>query len=443
MRNRLSGRYTFSGVARFAWPTISMLIFTSLYIMVDGAFVASLIGTDALSAVNIVMPFFILAHGFGIMLATGASAIVATKMGRGENRQAKQNFSFIALVTVLSGLILGSFGWYFVDDVVRILGAGPEVFEYSRQYAGLLFAFIPLALMQIFFQTFFVAAGRPGLGLASVVAGGLTNVLLDYVFIAVLDMGIGGAALATGVGYSIPALTGLLYFALARKSSLYFTRPTLDWRVLLYSCGNGASEMVTNISVSIVTYMFNLLMMRYLGVDGVAAITIVLYAEFLFSSIYFGFSSGVAPLFSYIYGKSDAGQLKKLFRNCLIFICICSGVAIAVSTLMAGNIVAVFAQPTSLVYSYAVVGFRLHALCFLFMGFNIFASALFTALSNGKVSALLSFLRTFVFLVLSLLLLPEWLGVYGIWLAVPAAEAASIMVSALYMVRMRYRYRYA
>lgn len=443
MRNRLSGKFTLNHVCKFAWPTIIMAVFMSMYTMVDGAFVAKLIGTDALSAVNITMPFIYFYFGVAVMFATGASAIVAADMGRGENRKARQNFSFMLIVAIVAGFALAAIGVVFAGQMVHLLGAAPEVAAYSREYLGTLAWFIPLAMLQVMFQTFFIAAGRPAFGLTVVVLGGIVNIVLDYVFIATMGMGVGGAALATGIGYSIPSLAGLLYFSLARRDALALTRPKVNWRVLFASCTNGASEMVTNLSMAIVTFLFNLLMLRYLGVDGVAAITIVLYAEYLFTSIYFGFSSGVAPLFSYIYGKNDPRELKALFKTSLTVIGAFSAIAIGVSLVLAGNIVTMFAPEGGLVYGYAVHGFRLHALCFLFMGFNIFASALFTALSNGKISALLSFLRTFVFLVASLLILPRWLGVDGIWLAVPVAEALSIGISIVCMVRLRNMYQYA
>lgn len=442
MRNRLSGKYTFDAMARFAWPTVVMLVFMSLYTMVDGAFVSVLVGTDALSALNIVMPVINIYFAVGIMLATGTAAIVARKMGQGRGDEASGDFSFMLYVAAAMGVAISLAASAFLDPILRLLGARPEVFAYCRDYLGTLLLFVPLAILQMMFQSFFVVAGRPGVGLAVVVAGGLANVVLDYLFIAVLGLGVTGAALATGIGYAIPAVSGLVFFIAGKGGALILGRPRPDWRVLAESCFNGSSEMVSNLSLAVVTYLFNRTMLRLLGVDGVAAITIVLYAEFLLASIYMGFSTGVAPLFSYKYGKRDDAQLKKLFRNSLLFIGLCSVAAVTVSLVFAGPIVSVFTPTGSEVYDYALHGFRLHALCFIFMGFNIFASAMFTALANGKISALLSFLRTFFFLVLAITLLPGALGVDGVWLAVPVAEALSIFVSGLYVVRLRSVYRY-
>lgn len=442
MNNPLSGKFEFNQLCRFAWPTIIMLVFMSLYSMVDGAFVARLIGTDALSAVNIIFPLLNVYYAIGIMLATGSGAVVATLMGEGRNREARENFTFMIAVSIAAGLLFSLAAWLCLDHILRLLGAGGDIQELCRGYALPLLPFVPAAMLQMMFQTYFVAAGRPGFGLAAVVMGGLTNVLLDYVFIAVMDMGIGGAALATGLGYTVPAALGLLYFAGNRGGTLRFARPRLNWPVLASSMVNGSSEMVTNLSAAVVIYLFNMSMLHYVGVDGVAAITIVLYAEFLLSSIYYGFSAGVSPVFSYKYGKGDSGQLKRMFRNSLFFITICSVVAVAASQTLAGPIVSIFAPVGGDVHEYAVNGFRMFSMAFVFMGFNVFASALFTALSNGKISALLSFLR-FLFIAVSILFLPRVASVDGIWLAVPMAEVLSLGIGAFYLHRLKSVYQYA
>lgn len=443
MRNNLSGRYNFSSLCGFAWPTIIMLIFMALYTMVDGAFVARLIGTEALSAVNIVYPVINLYVAAGIMLGTGGSAIVARQLGEGKREAAGRNFTLILIAAVVSGLAITAAGLIFLDPLLRLLGADGTLLPLCRQYAGTLLPFVPVAVAEMVLQSFFVAAGRPGYGLAAVVAGGVANMVLDYVFIGPLGMGMMGAALATGIGYIIPAVFGLWYFARNGKASFGLARPVWNGPVLLEACVNGSSEMVTNLSLAVVTFLFNRIMLRHLGVEGVAAMTIVLYAEYLLCSIYFGFSTGVAPLFSYQHGKGNASGLRKLFRNSLALIALCSAAAVILSLALAGPIVSVFSTAGSAVHEYATNGFGMFALAFVFMGFNIFASALFTALSNGRVSALLSLLRTFVFIAAALAILPRLIGVNGIWLAVPVAEAASIALSAWYLWRYRNTYSYA
>lgn len=442
MTNPLSGKFEFNQLCRFAWPTIIMLVFMSLYSMVDGAFVARLIGTDALSAVNLIFPLLNVYYAIGIMLATGSGAIVATLMGEGRDREARENFTFMIIVAIVAGALFSIAAWLFLDHLLLLLGAGAGVEQLCREYALPLLPFVPAAMLQMMFQTYFVAAGKPGFGLAAVVLGGLTNVALDYVFIAVLDMGIGGAAFATGLGYTVPATLGLLYFAGNRRGTLRFIRPRFRNAVLLSSLINGSSEMVTNLSAAVVTYLFNMSMLHYIGVDGVAAITIVLYAEFLLSSIYYGFSAGVSPVFSYKYGKGDTDQLRRMFRNSLVFITACSVLAVVASQTMAGPIVSVFAPVDSDVYDYAVRGFRVFSMTFVFMGFNVFASALFTALSNGKISALLSFLR-FLFIAGSIVFLPRLASVDGIWLAVPMAEMLALGFGVFYLHRLRTVYQYA
>lgn len=443
MKNPLAKKYTAFGLLRFTLPTIVMMVFMSLYTMVDGVFVSRFIGTTALSAVNIVFPVVSLVVAVGVMLATGASAVVATKMGEGKNRRAMENFTFITLVAIAAGLLILAAGQLFLAPLLRVLGANADVWQYCWDYARMLLWFTPLAILQMVFQYFFVVAGKPGLGLAATVAGGVANIALDWAFIVPGGMGVAGAALATGIGYAIPALFGLFYFAFKRGGSLRFVRPKWDGPALLHSCTNGASEMVTNLSMAVTTLLFNQLMMRYLGPDGVAAITIVLYAQYLLTSIFLGYSSGVGPLISYNHGSGDTDTLKRLFKISMGFILLTSLAVFALSLLLRHQIVSVFAPAGGPVYALAIHGFLLFSLCYLFMGLNIFSSALFTALSNGKVSAIISFLRTFVLLVAFLLLLPLAWGVDGIWLAIPLAELAGVLISLGFLAGKRRVYQYA
>lgn len=441
MANLLSGRYRFQDLAGFAWPTMVFLVFMSMYSMVDGAFVARFVGTDALSAVNIIFPAISGYYAVGIMLATGASAIVARRMGEGAVRLARANFSFMAVVALAAGAALSLAGWFFLERLLTVLGAVTELRGLCREYLATLLPFLPAGLLQVFFQSFFIVAGRPGYGLVLGVLGGVTNIVLDYVFIVTFSMGVGGAALATGIGYSVPAVLGCAYFLFNRRGSLWLTSPRPDGRVLLDSCVNGSSEMITNLSAAVMVYLFNMAMLRHLGVDGVAAMTIVLYSEFLFSAVNYGYSSGVAPLFSYQFGRGAADKLRRLFGNSLLFVGICGVVAVTAAQAFVGRLVPVFAPEGGNVHNYAVHGFRLYSVCFFFMGFNIFASALFTALSNGKVSALLSLSRFFL-IVLFITVLPRFVGVDGVWLALPAAEAVALAISACCVRRYRTVYKY-
>lgn len=442
MSNSIAKKFTFLSLIRFALPSIIMMVFMSLYTIVDGIFVSRFVGTAALSAVNVTYPFASAIVSVAVMFATGGSAVVARQMGEGQAQAARANFTAIVIAATAAGALLGGVGLLFTDPLVRVLGADDSLAGLCREYLWILSAFAPASVLQILFQNFFVTAGRPGLGLLSTVVAGAANAVLDYVFIVPMQMGIGGAALATGIGYTIPAAVGVIWF-LCRRGTLYFSRPVFRLSILLESCANGSSEMVTNLSASVTTFLFNIVMMRLLGVDGVAAMTIVLYAQFLMTSLYMGYSIGVAPVISYNYGSADTAHLKKLFWICIRFIGACSLAVVASSLLLAPWLSAVFAPKGSAVYALAVHGFVLFSFNYLFAGTNIFASALFTALSNGKVSAAISFLRTFLFIVGGILLLPHLWGVDGVWLAVPVAEALSMAVSVWFLVRKRSVYHYA
>lgn len=440
--NALERKITPLFLVKFTLPTIVMMVFNSFYTMVDGGFVSNFVGTDALSAVNIVYPVISLVLAVGIMLATGGCAVVAKQMGEGKEREARQSFSMLSAVGAAFGMAIALTGVVFTEQIVVALGANESIYAYCYDYAFYTSLFSPFAILQILFQYFFVAAGQPNLGLVSTVLGGIANIVLDYVFIVPLDMGIKGAAIATGIGFAIPAFLGLFYFAGRINPSLHFVRPVLHVKTLLQACANGSSEMVSNLSVAVTTFLFNVMMMRYIGADGVAAITIVLYAQFLFTAVFLGYTSGVAPLISFNYGARNTRRLKKIYRMSLLFTAACSAVAAVLSVALAGTVVRLFAKPDTGVYELAIHGMYLFATGFLFMGLNIFASGLFTALSNGRVSAIFSFLRTFVFIVAAVLILPALLGVDGIWLSIPAAEGLALIISAGCMIRFKKVYDY-
>lgn len=441
MHPAISREFHFGSLLLFALPTVIMMIFMSMYSIVDGIFVSRFIGTDALSATNIVYPALNLVLAVAIMLSTGGSAVVARKLGEGDPKGARESFALVVAAGAAAGVAISVLGLAFLEPLCSMLGANGRLMADCKAYLGTLLLFVPASVLQILFQSFFVTAGRPGLGLGLTVAAGISNAALDYLLIVPAGMGITGAAAATAIGWCIPAFAGVAYF-LFSKNPLRFARPKLDWRVLGESCFNGSSEMVTNISTGVTTFLFNILMLRYLGEDGVAAITIVLYAQFLLTALYLGFSMGVAPVISFNYGSGNTRQLKRLFKICAVFIGGSSAVVFGISLLLAGPLVGVFSPPGTAVYEIGREGFLLFSLSFLFAGVNIFASAFFTALSNGRVSAAISFLRTFGFLIVALLLLPKAIGVAGIWLAVPFAELATAGVAALFLWRNRAVYRY-
>ncbi|MCP1102992.1 putative MATE family efflux protein [Aequitasia blattaphilus] len=432
MENRLGRNYGFLSLLKFSLPTIIMMVFTSLYMIVDGMFVTWLIGTTALAAVNIVFPIVSIVIAVGVMLGTGGSAVVARKMGEKKHKEACQDFTRIVMVGVLIGIMITVAGLLFLKPILLFLGANDATYQLCVEYITVLLGFTVFAVLQMVFQSFFVAAGKPDLGLAVTILGGLANIVLDYLFIAKFHMGVAGVAWATGIGYTIPAITGLIWFSVSQKKVLHFVKPVRNKRVLFETFTNGSSEMVTNLAGAIITLLFNIMMARYLGEDGIAAITVVLYEEFILTAIYLGYSSGIAPIISFNYGENNVPMLKRLFRISMAFLIASSIIGFFVVMIFTGQMVRVFVPEGSDVYMLAVHGFRLYGISLLFKGVNIFASSLFTALSNGKVSAFLSLMRTFVFIALGILFLPYVWEVNGIWLAVPIAEILSISISVFF-----------
>ena len=329
-QNPLSQNFTIKSLLKFAFPTILMMIFMGLYTVVDTIFVARFVDINALSALNIVCPVINLIVGLGTMIATGGSAIVARKMGAGEQKRAEQDFTLIISVGILFGVLIAVFGTVFIDRIVWGLGANSILFPYCKEYLFILLLFTPASILQVLFQNLIVTAGRPGMGMVLGVSAGIVNILLDYIFMVPFHMGIKGAAFGTGIGYMIPAVIGLWFFS-AKRGSLHFRKPVIDFSVLAESCSNGFSEMVSQAATAVTTFLFNRIMMKLLGENGVAAITIIIYTQFLLSALYIGFSMGVAPVISYNYGKQDEKQLKNVFAICMQFIVFVSVTVFAVA----------------------------------------------------------------------------------------------------------------
>ena len=441
MSNSISKEFKFFSLLRFAFPTMIMMVFMSLYTIVDGIFISRLVGTDALSATNIVYPAISLLITVGVMLATGGSAIIAKKMGEKKEQEAREDFSFIVLTGFIIGLIFMVVGNIFIDPIVRLLGSTDALMDYCVGYLSVCLYLAPACILQLLFQTFFVTAGKPMLGLILTISGGVANMVLDYLFMGVFHMGVEGAALATGVGQLIPALIGFIYFLFVRHS-LYLVKPKIRWSVLAESSFNGSSEMVTNLSGAIVTFLYNIMMLKLVGEAGVAAITIVLYGQFLFNALYMGFSMGVAPVISYNYGSENNRMLKRIFKICMLFITVSSVIVTVFALVMSPIIVEVFTAVGTETYTLAKTGFFLFSLNFIFAGVNIFASSMFTAFSDGKTSAIISFVRTFVLIVINILILPELIGVNGVWLSVPLAEFMSVFLSGYFFVKKKKKYNY-
>ncbi len=432
---------TLKNIVKFAVPTIAMTVFMSFYTMVDGLFVSNLIGTDALSAINLTAPVIQLVTAVSTMLATGGSAVIMKKMGEQKTNEAKEDFTFLIIVNVMVGLVMCAAGYLAMDFIFAGMNLSPAVEGYCVEYLSRYLIFtVPILLMNNF-TLYMIASEKAVLSLICSVTGGILNMALDYVFIAGLDMGIGGAAVATGLGYSVTAVAGLFVFS-RKKSLLHFKKPVFRIRVLGSAASNGCSEMATALVTGIVTMMFNWTMLHYAGEDGVAAVTIIMYVLMFASSLYTGYSYGVAPMLSFYYGEQNREKLKKLVGLSMKVIAVISVITAAVSFVMTRPLVSVFARTDNPVYNMAVTGNRICTAALFFIGFNIFASGMFTALSNGIVSAVLAFSRSFVFMLITMIVLPLILGVNGIWLATPAAELMALGLSFFMLLKYRKRYGY-
>lgn len=441
-QNPLAKPFTPSAILRFTLPNMIMMVFLSLYTIVDGMFISRFVGELALSATNMFYPVTSVQLGIGIMLGTGGSAIIALKLGQDKKAEAREAFTSIVLLSGIIGTLATLICLPLLPSILHALGTSSAQTADCHTYARILLYFSPMLLLQTIFQVFFVTAGKPHLGLGLTVAGGVANMVLDYLFMGPMHMGVAGAAIATGIGYCIPAIAGLIYFSAVRTGTLYFVKFHVHVKMLLRTCANGSSEMVSNVATAVTTFLFNIIFMHFWAENGVAAITILSYFQFVFSAIFMGFSFGVSPIISYKYGAADWAQLRHIFRFGIGFILACSIGVYVLSRLTIRFSLEIFTDADSPVYALAIGGFGLYALQFLFMGISIFSSALFTALGNGIVSAIISISRTFLFLVSSLLLLPMIWGKAGVWFAVPTAELLGLMVSLSFLAWGRKKYHY-
>lgn len=404
-----------------------MMIFMSLYTIVDGIFISRFLGSNALSSLNIVFPVINVVIAIATMLGTGGNAIISKYLGEGRDRDARECLTQFTVIGLAISLLLLVLTQIFLTPLCRILGSTDVLLADCRAYLSVSLLFAPACMLQTLFQSYLVTAGMPALGLFLTIGAGILNAVLDYVLILVFPMGIAGAAIATGIGQSVPAVAGLFYFLLSRKG-LYFTRFRLHPKELFMACYNGSSEMVTQLSNAVITFLFNLIMLDLAGENGVAAITILLYGQFLFNGFYLGFSIGISPIVGFQYGAGNRKQLRSIYRTSFLFVLASSVALTVIAVLSSTPLVSAFTRDPK-TFTLADAGFRIFAFNFLFSGFNIASSGFFTALSNGRVSAIISFLRTLVFIVLSLLTLPRFFGITGAWLAIPVAEFLTLMLA--------------
>ena len=439
---KLSDHFTYRKLLRFTLPSIIMMVISSVYSVVDGLFVSNLVGEVALSAVNIMFPISMIIASTGFMLGTGGGAIVARTMGEGNPQLANRYFSMIVYCVLGLGTLFSVLSVFFTEPIARLAGASdlllPDCIEYGRVLLGGSVAF----MLQVSFQVFFVVAEQPRKGLLFSILSGITNMTLDYVFIALLDMGVAGAAWATVIGYSVGGLLPLLYFTRPTSGTLRLTSTQLYLRELKNACLNGSSELMSNLSASIVSVLYNIQLMHMIGESGVAAYSVMMYVDFAFVAAFLGFSMGSSPIVSYHYGAANHQELKSVFRKSITIISLASVLMVLASELLSRPLAMAFVGYSPALLEMTVHGFRLFALSYLFCGFGIYGSAFFTALCNGAISALLSFLRSFLFRGGLVLLMPLILDLDGIWLAVVAADGLGALVALAFLWGNRKRYHY-
>lgn len=442
MNIQLSDHFTYKKLIRFTLPSIAMMIVTSLYSVIDGLFVSNLVGADAFAALNLIFPFIMMFASISFMLSTGGSALIGKMIGQDRLKEANQIFSMLIYFTLLVGLASALFGLVFLEPISIILGASNQLLSHSMAYGRILLLALPFFMLQTTFQVFFVVAEKPMMSLIISVISGLTNIVLDFLFIYIFKWGISGAAGATALSQVVGGLIPLLYFFRKNKSILRLTKPRWDSKALLRICINGSSEMMTNLSLSVVNILYNFQLMKIAGQNGVAAYGVLMYVTFIFSSVFIGYAIGSAPIFSYHFGAKNQAEMKNLFKK--------SSVLILTASLSLTLIAQVLALPLSKVFvgfdpellAMTVRALRLFSFSFLFSGINMFASSFFTALNNGKVSIFISFLRTLVFQVLMISLLPLLWGLNGVWIAVVLAELLTLAVSLTLFVIKNQDYNY-
>ena len=438
----LDGHFTYRKLLRFVASPVLMMLFTSLYGVVDGFFVSNYVGSTGLAAVNLIWPLVMGVSTIGFMVGSGGSAVVSKTLGEGDHQKANYYFSLLIYVTAGVGLALSVLFFFFIRPVSVALGASGPLLADCVSYGRWLTVFALPFILQVAFQSFLVTAGKPDLSLGFSIFGGAANMVLDWLFIVPLHMGVAGAALATGLGQVIGGVIPLVYFLGKNNSLLSLGRTKWNGWVLLKTCTNGASEMVTNLSTTVVQTLYNIRLMGLVGEAGVAAYGIILYVMFVFTALYYGYAMGAAPLVGFHFGARNRKELQSLFRKSIVLLLGAGVILTALAEAVRGPLTAVFAGYDPDLFALTLRGFRLYALSFLLMGMSVWGSAFFTALSNGLVSAVISFLRTLVFETGAVLLLPLVLGLDGIWLSGLAAEIASLAVTVGFFRRMGPRYGY-
>lgn len=442
MEIKLSEHFTFAKLLRFTAPSVLMMIFTSVYSIVDGLFVSNYVGATPFAAINIVFPFLMILAAVGFMFSTGGSALIAKTLGEKDHFKANQIFSMLVYVSVIFGVFVSVIALVILEPVLQAFGVEGELLVQSLLYGRILLPFIPVFMLQFMFQSFMITAERPKLGMFITVSAGLTNAALDALFIIYLQWGIAGAAWASVIGQIVGGIIPLLYFACPNSSSLRLVRTKFYVGALIKSCTNGLSEFLGQISMSVVGILYNYQLLRIAGEDGVVAFGVISYVNFIFLSVFIGFSIGSTPIVSYHYGAKDWGELQSLFKKNVSCIGAAAIVLTLVAELSARFLANIFVGFDEMLLTMTTFGFRIYAISFLLAGFNIYASAFFTALNNGIVSAVISVARTLVCECGCVMILPIFFGLNGIWSSIIVAEVIALSVSVTLILKYRKRYKY-
>ncbi len=442
MKIQLSDHFTYGKLFRFTLPSIVMMVFTSIYGVVDGFFVSNFAGKTAFASINLIMPFIIILGSLGFMIGTGGTALVSRILGEGDEKRANHYFSMMIWLSILIGIILTILGIAFMHPVAKMLGATSEMMNDCVLYGRIVIAFLAPYMLQNVFQSFLIAAEKPNLGLAATLAAGITNMILDAVFVGGLRWGVAGAALATGISQTVGGLLPLIYFIRPNSSRLHLTKAKFELRPILQACANGSSELMSNVSASVVGIVYNFQLLKYLGENGVSAYGVLMYVQFIFVAIFVGYSIGCAPIVSFHYGSGNHSELQNLRQKSILIVSTLGVVLTVLALALAHPLAKMFVGYDAELFDITIHAFRLFSFSFLLAGFNIFSSSFFTALNNGGISAAISFLRTLIFQTFSVLILPLLLGVDGIWGANIAAEVFAFVISLAFLIANKKKYHY-
>lgn len=439
---QLSDQFTLKKLLRFCLPPIVMMIFTSIYGVVDGLFVLNFVGKVPFASVNLIMPFIMILGGFGFMIGTGGSALVAKTAGEGDKVNANRYFTMMVKLTAICGIVLSVIGIIFIRQIAILLGATETMLDNCVVYGRIALLFNTAFMLQNVFQTFLTTAEKPELGLIATVSAGVTNMVLDAVFIGLFKWGVAGAALATGISECIGGIFPLIYFLRPNNSLLQLVKTKLEIRILLKACANGSSELMSNISSSFVSMLYNFQLLRFAGENGVAAYGVLMYIQFIFIAVFIGYTIGTSPIVGYNYGAKNHKELKSLLKKSLMLMVIAGIIMMVLAQVLAFPLAKIFTGYDKELFDMTKNAFKIFSFSFILAGINIFTSSFFTALNNGGISAAISFLRTLIFQTAAVLVLPLLLGLNGIWCANTAAEIFAFIISQSFLFANRKKYHY-